>query len=566
MLKNFDIDLKYLILLWFILLLAIIPTYAHHGNLLIDNGREVYLPTQILSGHILYKNLFNIYGPFSYMFNAFLFKIFGINLNVLYLAGCVCSFLIINLIYLISRKFLPAFVSFSISFYTISLGILTLNLFNFIFPYSYGMLYGLVAFLASVWFLLKYQEIPEKTFYLYLSSFFAGLCVINKYEFFPYLIVILYAIIRIKPLKLKEYYYAIFSLLFVPVFCLGVLFLQGMGINDLSNSVSIIKKMSQTETLKYFYQTQGTYFHKKTIWMLCNNFLRTIIPLALFIYGFKSSKKILSIIIIVSSIISMFCLITPASFAFLPILTVILAIVNFKKLRQNTALIILTLSGIALSVKVFWGLATLNYGMFFASFMLITVLALIYPSPPAPTSREQYSIVPSAESQGARVGNAVGLYVLIVATILGYQNLLTLKAKNFLISSNRGQIYTNAEFYYSTEDLINYINKNTKRTDTIVILPEGTMINFMTQRPSDNYYMSLIPLYVETFGEEKIINHFKQTKPEYIIFNNWDTSNYYFHHICEDYALAFCGFVATNYKQVKVIDKGFRYLIFKREL
>jgi len=90
--NNTNDDLKYLISLWIILLLAIIATYAHQGHLIIDCGREVYYPTQILLGKVLYKDILNIYGPFSYMFNALLFKIFGINLNVLYISGCVCTF------------------------------------------------------------------------------------------------------------------------------------------------------------------------------------------------------------------------------------------------------------------------------------------------------------------------------------------------------------------------------------------------------------------------------------------------------------------------------------------
>lgn len=547
--KKLNTDFKYLSILFGFLICGIVLTYAHHGNLIIDNGREVYLPTQILSGHILYKDIFNIYGPFSYMFNTFLFKIFGINLNVLYITGCICAFSIVNLIYLISRKFLSEFLSFSIALLTIATGILNLNLFNFVFPYSYGMLYGLVSFLISFLLLLKYQKTPDKTFYLYLSSFFAGLSFANKYDFLPYALVILSAMIKIKPLRLKEYYYTVFSLACIPVFCFGVLFLQGLKLSEMANAFLLTKKISQTQTLKYFYQIQGAYFNKKTMGFLFINFIRTIVPLSLLIYGFKTKRKILSAVIILLAAISASLLVNPASFAFLPILIIILALINFKKIQQSPSLLLLTLSAIAISFKSFWGLATLNYGVFFLSFLLITALALA-----------------SEMLKNKNINfDTIGVYILIAAAISGYTNLLPLKVKTFSIDSNKGRFFTNAAFYYSTNDLINYINKNTKKTDKIVILPEGLMINFMTQRPSDNLYFSLIPLYVETFGEDKIINHFKKSKPEYIVFNNWDTSNYYFHHICEDYALSFCSFVATNYTQVKLIDKNFRYLVFKRK-
>ncbi|MEI8128374.1 MAG: hypothetical protein WCG95_02040 [bacterium] len=546
--KKVNTDLKYLFFIWIILFLAIIPTYAHHGHLLIDCGREVYYPTQILSGEILYKDIFNIYGPFSYMFNAFLFKVFGISLNVLYIAGCVCAFCIASLIYTISKQFLSRFLSFAITIFTIAIGVLNLNLFNFIFPYSYAMLYGFVTFLASVWLLFKYQQNPEKIYSLYLSAFFAGVCITSKYEFLPYLLVILYAVLKIKPLKLKQYYFTILSLVFMPIFCFGILFLQGLEWKDLVLTALTIKRMAQSETLRYFYHMQGVYFNKRTFGVLILNFIKTIIPLGLLIWGFTVKKRSFSISLIIFALFLIIFSINPASFVFLPIFTFILALVSFKALKENPKLLILVLSCITIDLKVFLGLATLNYGVFFASFLLITVLAVI-------TKRFENENINQ---------NALGIYFLVVSVILGWQNLTSLNIKNNPIKSERGQIYSSKELASSTQDLINYINKNTRKTDTVVIFPEGPFINFLTNRKSDNYYNSLIPLYVETFGENTLIEHFKKKKPEYIIFNNWDTKDYYFEHICNDYAFSFCHFVAENYTQKKIIDKGFRYLIFQK--
>ena len=547
--KKINTDLKYLISIGLILTLAIIVTYAHHGHLLIDCGREVYYPTQVLLGKILYKDIFNIYGPFAYMFNAFLFRTFGVNLNVLYLSGCICSFLISILIYLISNKFLSKTLSFAIAVFTIVIGVLNVNLFNFIFPYSYAMLYGIVSFLISVLFLIKYQECSNNARFLYLSSFFAGLCIANKYEFIPYLIVILYSVIKIKPLKLKEYYYTIFALLFMPVFCFGTLFIQGLGLNDLISTAITIKKMAQSQTLNYFYYSQGVYFNKRTLNFLAINFIKTIIPIGLLILGFKIKKTFFSASLIIAALLLITLFINPASFVFLPIFAIILTLLSLKTLKENQKLLILVLSCITIDLKVIWSMATLNYGVFFTSFLLITILALLM----------------SKFKNNDALQNILGGYLLVVAIIFGVQNLSSLITKNYPIQTSRGKLYQSQYLGSASVDLIDYINNNTKKNDEIVILPEGSFINFLTDRKSDNYYNSLIPLYLETFSEENIINHFKKTKPEYIIFNNWDTSkDYYFKYICSDYALSFCSFVATNYTQEKVIDKGFRYLIFKK--
>lgn len=547
--KKLNTDIKYLILIWTVLFIGLILTFAHHGHILVDCGREVYYPTQILLGKVLYKDIFNIYGPFSYMFNALLFKTFGIHLNVLYLSGCTCAFLIVNLVYLIAKRFLGKFLSFSVAVFTISIGVLNLWLFNFVFPYSYAILYGLVSFLTSVWLLLKYQEFPEKNIYLYLSSFFAGVCIANKYEFLPYLIVILYTTLKVKPLKFKQCYYTIFSLLFVPVFSFGILFLQGLRMNDIVSTALILNKMAHTQTLKYFYTTQGVFFNKNTISFLIYNFFKTIIPLAFFLYGFNLKKRYLSILTIALSTGLIFYWNSPVALAFLPLLVVILAIVDFKRIKENPPLAILTLSCITFCSKILWGLITTTYGAFFASFLLITALALIF----------------DVFRKNKINSIAVGAYILAFSMILGYNNFYAINTSNHLISTNKGRIYSDKALASASNELINYIKKNTKKTDKIVIFPEGEMINFLSERPTDNFYNSLIPLYVETFGEEKLIEHFEKTKPEYIIFDNWNTSDYGPSYICSDYAASFCNYVAENYSQEKVIDKGFRYLIFKKK-
>jgi len=546
--KKINTDVKYIFLKWVILALLVIPAFAHHGNLILDCGREVYYPTQILLGKVLYKDLFNIYGPFSYMFNALLFRLFGTNLNVLYITGCLYAAMVSTMTYLIAKRFLSRFLSFTIAIFTISVGVLNVNLFNFIFPYSYAVLYGLLAFLISFWLLLKYTSSPEKMSYLYASCFFAGLSFSNKYEFLPYLFVILYSIIRIKSLNFKNYFYSILSLLAVPVFCFSILFLQGLRVEDLISTFGILNKIASSETLKYFYSTQGVAFTAKTLPFLAINFLKTIVPLGLLLLVFKKiTNKLVSFTLILVSLYLMVFFTNPASFAFFPILIVALAVLDFKNLKHNKPLLILTLSAILVSFKSFWGLATLNYGAFFISFLLTAVLALL--ADKYKTKNINFTLV--------------GVYILIVSAILGVQNLASLNEKNQLISTPRGKIYTTKYLYSATNDLIKYIKTNTKKTDTVVVFPEGPFINFLTDRKSDNYYNSLIPLYVEVFGEENIIRHFKKTKPEYIIFNNWDSKDYYFSYICSDYAVSFCNFVAKNYTQEKVIDKGFRYLIFK---
>ena len=104
--RKFIFENKTLIILWVLCGIALFIFCGHYGNILTDIGREIYYPERIIQGKALYKDLFNIYGPFSYMLNALLYKILGANLRTLYFAGALCSFAIVSGIYIIAKKFL----------------------------------------------------------------------------------------------------------------------------------------------------------------------------------------------------------------------------------------------------------------------------------------------------------------------------------------------------------------------------------------------------------------------------------------------------------------------------
>jgi len=52
-------------------------------DLLVDFGQQLYIPWQLASGKLLYKDIVILHGPFSQYFNSFWFKLFGPSLTVL---------------------------------------------------------------------------------------------------------------------------------------------------------------------------------------------------------------------------------------------------------------------------------------------------------------------------------------------------------------------------------------------------------------------------------------------------------------------------------------------------
>src|SRR5580704_6830513 len=66
-------------------------TWATWGSLTVDCGHEMYVPAVLAEGKMLYRDVYYLYTPGAPYLNSFLFRIFGIHLEVLYWAGSLSA-------------------------------------------------------------------------------------------------------------------------------------------------------------------------------------------------------------------------------------------------------------------------------------------------------------------------------------------------------------------------------------------------------------------------------------------------------------------------------------------
>ena len=543
---------KYFFFLLCSAILVICATFHHNIGLIIDCGREAYYPQEILNGKVLYKDLFNIYGPFAYLFNAFLFKIFGNNLLTLCFAGSACAIGIITTLFFITKEFLNERLAGVLGLLTIAIGLISVNIFNYIFPYAFAMTYGLLAFLLSLLFLIYCLE-KKSTIYLFISLFFAGIAVCCKYEFCAYLLVYLPVFFKLKP-KFNTLFISLLSLGLMPEICFATLFVKGLSLHDLKNALNIVITMSQTQTLKYFYIHSGIFFHKQTVLALVITFLALFIPLFVYMCPilFKNLQKnqILCAIFTYLGFCLMIVLRNYSTFDIfmsLPIVLALLTVFNFKKIFGNLYLTILILNAILVSLKIFWGALLGSYGVYYLPIILLAI-AVIF--------KDKFS---------EKDWDYIGFYFIVLALMMSFWNLKMLGQKTYLIQTSKGKIFVEKKYYQTTKDLINFIEKNTQKTDKIIIYPEGMMINYLVERKTEDFYNSFLPLYEETFGGEKYIENVKKSMPKYVIFNSWNSSDYYFSLICKDYGLNFCEFIEKNYNEKIKLSGDFSYIIYERK-
>jgi hypothetical protein len=123
----------------------------------IDFGREIYLAWQLAEGKRLYADMVYYYGPFSPYFNALLFDLFGVSLRALMVGNLVIAGLITVVLYVLFRGVASALaatiacLAFVLVFACASYA--PPNSFNYICPYSHtathGLLIGMVGILLA---------------------------------------------------------------------------------------------------------------------------------------------------------------------------------------------------------------------------------------------------------------------------------------------------------------------------------------------------------------------------------------------------------------------------------
>jgi len=132
-----------------VLAAGLFGSWLRWGNPLVDCGREMNQPVRLARGEMLYSQVRHIYGPLSPYINAALYKIGGFSLGVLYVEGILCTITILLVVYWLSRQLMGRVASA-----TATLTVMWLCAFkpagNYILPYSYGALHGCLFGLFAV--------------------------------------------------------------------------------------------------------------------------------------------------------------------------------------------------------------------------------------------------------------------------------------------------------------------------------------------------------------------------------------------------------------------------------
>lgn len=577
--------LKELGIIGLVSLILYVLFYAKYNIYLVDVSREAYLPWQVLKGQVLYKDIFNVYGPLGYQINAIAYAILGVKLNTLYLMGFLNSLVILFTTFYIGRLFTDKKTAVCTSLLTLFVCVYAKNFFNFIFVYSYSAVYALSGFLLSLLAMLFYLR-DKKNLYMTLSFFFAGFAFANKIEYLPYFAFMFLCLPFLAKKDWKQYLYSFGAFMLMPVISFGILFIQGVSIKDLVESSVLIKKLISSPVTNYFYYNFGLYFNPPMVWdgvRLLAAVLKTIIPFGLVLYGFnflckkRSSNKLLAVgtwlFAVVASVIilidkysmtynmyaGLFAWVGLAMLVILPVVGVF-CIYQFVKNKFDFSKIelidkmymFMAASAILVAIKGLFSIFLTCYGTFnLAALFLPFVMffALYVPRALKFVDKDVFCAV----IRNLCVAVMIAFFVMALYRI-GEERYVA-------VDQPRGKIYMR-DLYGNQNELIEYIRNNTAKDAKVVTIPEGAIINFLAERDTDNRYYYLIPVNVDIFGEQKILEDFKKNPPDYFLMTDLLYSVYKKGDFCA-FAPSVCDFVKSDYKPVKKVNAAVSFTLYR---
>jgi hypothetical protein len=568
-------------------------------DLLIDYGRELYVPWQITQGNVLYADLNHLYGPLAHYLNAFLFQIFGTGLSTLVYFNICLVILLAFLIYDLFKSTFGDFIAtiaglcflviFAFSQYV---GIAN---YNFICPYSHEITYGVFLFFLALFIFRKYLLKPDWRFAA-LIGFLIGLIYLTKVEIFiasfiTFLTGFIFIFWKIRPPHFRKHLFNLIFFFFIPIAAFFIYFSFHMPlINALDSIIASYKSLfmgalinnifylrisgfdDPLKNIAIMFKQAGGYLIL-LIFTIMISYLYTRLKNNAFKYGWILTVFALVFVIIFLGIFRVNWLEIARPYPIFLIVLLILLMVQLVLKSGNKTFplkflpfALLTLYSFLLLLKMILNIHLYHYGFALAMPASLVMVAILMYYIPAFVSRWGNKSV-AAGFMGLFIFLALLFYFNFTKQIYALKNYPVAQGRDRFLTfdprvSNRGSIMN---------ETLKYIDKLMSKKDTFIVLPEGVMINYLSRKSNPSRYFEFTPNFVEAIGEEKILDVISPAHPSFIILSEKDTSEHGAQYFGKNYALNIYSWIVNNYTKVLRIGaepltgNGFGIIIAKKK-
>jgi hypothetical protein len=539
---------------------------------IIDFGRELYVPWRLAEGETLYRDLAYFNGPLSPYVNAGWFRLFGVSLRVLVFANISVTSALLALLYVLLSQVgsrMSAFLAcltfvlvFGFSRYTV------VGNYNYVCPYSHEITHGLLLSLAALWFVGRYAR-GRRVRDAGLCGLCVGLASLTKPEIFlaaaPSAAVgiglALYAQREPRERALAAGSAFLAALVVPSVAAVALLSLAmptAMAIRGTLGGMGWLFSPEIT-SLPFYRNFMGTDHLAENLATLLtmSAWYAALfgVPAALGLLKWQTRRRAFGACVGCFAMIVLAFLWHPDKVPLIdimrPVPTVMLlalgVLITVYVRRRDPAArgqlvlpIAMVLFALLVLAKFLLFVRHSSYGFALAMPATLLLVVLLWDWAPRAIERRGGNCLPL---RGATLA-----VLLAFVTLCGVISSQRLASEIVPVGSGADALWTDSRGL-EVNRVMDDIRRLAPDDATLAVIPEGIMLNYLLRRTNPTPYISLMPVEVLMFGEERILDAWRQRPPDFVVLTDQSTSDYGFASF-GDYAGRLANFLRSNYAVV----------------
>jgi hypothetical protein len=585
-------DLPWVALIASSFIVGLAVSWQRWGNLLVDCGREMNQPLRLAHGEMLYSEVRHIYGPLSPYLNATLYRVFGPSLGVLYAEGIITAIIIFALVYYIARQLMNRAASTAAT-----LSVVWLCAFkqagNYFLPYSYSALHGCALGLVTLALIVRFIQAEKRRGdtsprLLAMAGLTAGLTLLAKTEMGLAAVVtgiVAVALVDYLNMRLLLRRAAVFlgPAVLIVLAVYGYIASQ-VGWHTLSTD-SFLFLRHLPEELVYFNKRMSGFDSPGESLVQMIGMAARVAALAVIIgvisilvtrrRGARAARKMAiaetagratytQLWILLAASLLLFVLIPSTGqvkwdkgpYLAMPLLLVgllIPAVIKYQKQKaegregwnQTVVLVVIAVYALASLARV---MLRVRSGGAYSSYLLpasVIIFVYIWVGPFANMFRERRT---RRVARNIIIG-ALMLHAVITAGVLGYRY----RSRNtYTLATARGTTIAVPDLGQGFEEALEFIERETAIGEPVAIMPEGTSLNFLTDRPNPLREEITTPGFLDPQGEERAINHLIASNTRFVLVTNRPTAEFGPEVLGRDYHQRLMRWIEENFEPFAV--------------
>ena len=552
----------------------IVFSWGKWGHVISDSFREAIIPEAMLDGKVLYRDILNLYPPLAYQVNAVLFKVFGCNLNVLYVVGIICGATVLSFLYKVVKEYsseVTAFVTTLTVMELFTFRICVKNSAAWFFPYSYSFLYAFAfSFVAISLYLLMKRDRENRFVKMIIISILIGISLASKWDFLMLCMIPIYESVKNK--SIKEFFAYVGLMILPSLLSFGIYMISGGTILDLLNQIQFLINFSHAPSV--------IAFNLENLPQSLNSLILTQIGISFALFAFEifalflafslglgfieKNKNIFKnlVFIVLLTVFSAFVVYNFAdfqmktieiwaNFVFVPYVLAIwaVAVIALKLIKKRDFsekekfCLSLVVIGFLFTFRQFAEVLNCYIGNFTIIPYWTAFVYLLIEILPSYIEKSKLHIFKKSLISALIIFGLTFTYIFLGVYCQKINN---------KISNNKGTFYIGLTFSKPINSAFDFINSEISSDKSILVVDEGLIFNWFSSRKTDLKFYSLIPHMVESIGEDTIVHKLSENLPDYVFLTNNEYNSVGFWG--EDYAVKIKNLILNNYDLVKIIE------------